>query len=574
MKFPFVGGAYTGRSVNVNAQTCRNMMVELDPTVPEGRVLVNTPGYEAVTDLSGTLVRGVIGGNYKSGVLYVVIDAELYIYSPNSGGDSAVSTVGGNTWQMATSSGMVSMSLMGLAAGGFNYAAVAVADGQSLNVWDQQAGTATRISIAAVVQQCNTVCFLDGRFIADDQINPGRFIYSDILAPTTFRAFNFATAEGAPDSLRAVFSNRRELYLFGEYSTEVWYTTNDADSPFARYQGGFIETGIAAPRTVVEIDNSIMWLAADKKGQIFVAGMGGGYQPVVMSPPGINYRLQQISKGVDTPINTQAAYATAYRLAGHECYALTVPVGNSSTLVTFVYDAATKEWHEWGAGSSGAHPIKMACYVEQTAGSYGTYFCTGTDNNLYRLGLDLYTDDGSAIYRERTTVGVSDEQDRIKIAHLQIDMEEGVSTTATRSTTLSATAAAYATSVTTMDNSAVLSGQPVAITLDDGRIHLTTLSAGSATTTLSISEPLPAQASSGNAAIVYEDDLCTIETSKDGGQTWGTARSLHMGVTVTKALRVILRKLGVGRHWVLRWKTTAAVKLVIRGVIVKLWGEA
>ena len=572
MKFPFVGGAYAGRSPNVNAQTCRNLMVELDPTVPEGRVLVGTPGYAEVSTSAGTQVRHIVNDVLSTTIIYCVIDAELYSYDLTTGTFTAVSTVGGNTWSMFTSGGSVRSATMGLANGEL---AIAVADGGSLNVFNTTgANTATRVQVSLLDQSSNTVCFLDGRFIADDTANPGRFIYSDILAPGTWNAFNFATAEGAPDSLRAVFSNRRELYLFGERSIEVWYSTGDANNPFARYQGGFIEMGCAAPYTVCEIDNGIMWLATDKKGQIFVAAMGSNYQPIVMSPPGINYRLGITSKGFGSGVSTSSGvYAFVYRLAGHEIYVLRTLVDNGATTVTYCYDSTTKEWHEWGSGASGPHVALHASAAEYKNTLYGTYMASG-DAKLYRLSPEIYTDNGAAIYRERTTVGVSDEQDRIKIAHLQIDMEEGVSTQPLMVDTLALAAPAGATTVVATGGTVLGVGRTLAVTLDDGRIHLATVTGGSAGTYIFANEPLVGPASIGNVVEGYPSDRCTIETSKDGGQTWGTATSLHMGVATTKARRVLLRKLGMARHWVLRWKTSAAVKIVIRGVVAKLWGEA
>jgi len=572
MKFPFVGGAYTGRSVNVNAQTCRNLMVEVDPTTPDGKVLVNTPGYTEVATATGaTVIRGLLNRVLSTFQMYCVIDAELYGYVPSVPGfTSAYTTGGGNTWAMGTATGPVSMELMGLSNG---YVAVAVADGQKLNVYNGLAGTATKIQISGTDVQANTVCFIDGRFIADDQAYAGRFVYSDILAPGTWTAFNFATAEGSPDALRAVFSNRRELYLMGEKSIEVWYTTTDGNSPFARYQGGFIETGLAAPYTVAELDNTIVWLATDKKGQLFVAMLGPNYQPIVISTPGINYRLGRISVGSTSGITVKNAWATTYRLAGHECYALTVPMDNSTTTVTIVYDATTKEWHEWGAGTSGAHPALSISTLEDNNRIYGTFMAITGSNKLYRLAPDVYTDNGAAIYRERASFHAADEQDRIRIASLTVDMEEGVSTTAIRTSTLSVAFDAGDPIIATNDSTTVPAGATVAVTLDDGRIFLSTLSAGSSSATLSMTEVLPGIASAGNAVVVYADDRCTLETSKDGGQTWGTAVSLHMGVTTTKALRIISRRIGWARNWTVRFKTSAAVKIVIKGLIAKLWGE-
>jgi hypothetical protein len=73
--------------------------------------------------------------------------------------------------------------------------------------------------------------------------------------------------------------------------------------------------------------------------------------------------------------------------------------------------------------------------------------------------------------------------------------------------------------------------------------------------------------------VCYGDDRCTLEVSKDGGHSWGTATTHHLGVTVTRALRVMRRKLGWARQWTVRFKTSAAVKIVIKGLLATAWGE-
>ena len=200
----------------------------------------------------------------------------------------------------------------------------------------------------------NTVTFIDGYLIRDNRAATGQFIYSDIFLASTENPFNFATAEGAPDDLIAVLGDRRELWLFGESTTEIWYNVGDKDLPFQRSQGGFIETGIAAPLTAKRFDNSVAWLAQDRRGGLTVVRAGEGYQPQMISTEAINVQLNAAKEYLFN------AFANVIRWEGHEFYVLTIP-GNygfetaaggfqdSPTPITLAYDSNSKEWFKWAS---------------------------------------------------------------------------------------------------------------------------------------------------------------------------------------------------------------------------------
>ena len=559
MKFPFIGGAYTGRSLNADAQTCRNLMVEADPTTPDGTTLVNTPGYEEGSNNGGSphttgQVRGMLWPYPNSALMMAVVGNRLYQYS-----SATWTRVDAAPWSMTSTTGPVSMAYMGLGSGAYGSTnfALAVADGAKFNIYQWVAGTITNIATPTSV---GNVVFMDGRFIASDLDNAGRFYYSNILAPTTYNAFSFATVEGSPDALTSIFADRRELYLFGEVTTEVWYDTGNATTPFQRFQGGFIQMGCAARYSVARLDNTIIWLATDEKGDVFVVLLGPNYSPLVISTPTMNYLFGQYTAVSD-------AFAQTYRLGGHECYVLTFPTQN----VTWVYDASTKEWHQWGSGTSGRH--LMQCMAARSNTLKPLIALSTANGKVYDISSTTYTDNGAAIYRERTSHHAEAEQKRMTIASLQLDMEEGVSTTASRSTTLASAAVTGDTALVTVASTSVTSTETVAVLMDDGRYHLSTVGAASATTALTLADPLTGPAAAGNSVVCYGDDRCTLETSKNGGQTFGTPVTLHMGVTVTKALRVITRRIGWARQWTVRFKTSAAVKIVIRGLLARAWGE-
>jgi hypothetical protein len=53
ISIPFIGGAYAGRSLNINAQVCQNLYPVLDQEGGKSVVaLMNTPGLEFFSDPS------------------------------------------------------------------------------------------------------------------------------------------------------------------------------------------------------------------------------------------------------------------------------------------------------------------------------------------------------------------------------------------------------------------------------------------------------------------------------------------------------------------------------------------
>ena len=564
MKFPFLGGAYRGRSLNVDAQTCINLMLEGDDKTPGGGALVNTPGYSEDSNNGGAphttgIVRGMLWPYPNTNIMVAVVGNRLYTYSGTTW--TRVDNLDPG-WGMSSTTGPVSMAYMGLGAGpyGSTNFAVAIADGTNFNIYQWVSGQIDAIATPANV---GNVVFMDGRFIASDLANTGRFYYSNILSPLTYTAFSFATVEGSPDALTSIFADRRELYLFGEVTTEVWYDTGDATDTFQRYQGGFIQVGCAARYSVARLDNTIIWLATDEKGDVSVALLGPNYTPLTVSTPTMNYLFSQYATVSD-------AFAQTYRLGGHECYVLTFPTADA----TWVYDASTKEWHRWSSGSGGRH--LMQCMVARGNNQKPLLALSNVNGKVFNVSADTYTDNGVAVYRERTSHHVEADQKRIAIADLQLDMEEGVSTTETRTTVLNSPAlVAGDASIVTLGSATVGATDTIAILMDDGRYHLTTVGPASPlnTTTLLLTDAVTGPVAVGNSVVVYLSDTCTLETSKDGGQTFSTARTLHMGVTVTKALRVLLRRMGWARQWTVRFKTQAPVKIVIKGLLARLWGE-
>src|ERR1700754_3691332 len=105
-------------------------------------------------------------------------------------------------------------------------------------------------------------------------------------------ALRFATAESSPDNLVRVYSAFGQLWLYGEKTTEVWYNSGDADFPFARVEGAKMQIGCAAANSVLDMDNSPLWLGQDKDGRGIVY-RAQGYTALRISTTAVELVLRQ-----------------------------------------------------------------------------------------------------------------------------------------------------------------------------------------------------------------------------------------------------------------------------------------
>jgi hypothetical protein len=397
MQVPLVGGAYKGRSTNLTPEVCINWFPERYRN--DTWALVSTPGATQLAQPRQAPVRG--GIEYNGKAYFVIGDGFYEILS--SGQSNLKGTLN-------TSVGRVSMAHNGTRLNANQQ--IMVVDGTDGWIYDNTDDTFTQISDEDF-QATEVVTFLDGYFVFVKK-DTDRFYITALYDGTSIDYTDFATAESEPDKLLAVLSDRRDLFLFGEKTTEVWYNAGDPDNTFQRYQGGTTQTGCAAKFSVARFDNTVAWLTATERGDRMVAILGEGYSPQIISTPEVNYRLSTYTTYDD-------AFAYVYQHEGHEFYCLTFPSHN----VTEVYDAVTQQWHQRGHTITGTFPNRERynCHVF----AFGKHlFGDAFNGKIYQLDTSVGTIDGERVPRERITPVLTDEERRIRISSFQLDMEEGV----------------------------------------------------------------------------------------------------------------------------------------------------
>lgn len=391
----FIGPAYTLESPSAGAQRLVNLYPEVYEAGPrKGNVarLRGTPGLRKRATLGTGPVRGI--HRASTGQLFVVSGSYLYEVFSHWGYQQR----DGN---LASSTGRVTIA----------------SDGTRLMVGDggNTAFTAPLPSGSALSAISDPECpgghvdWQDGYFLNTVPGTP-RFAISG-LNDVTYDALDTATAEGRPDSLVSLLSVNRQVWLFGDETTEVWWNSGAADFPFSRVESAFIETGTVSAGTCVRARDGVVWVGNDERGRGTV-WYARGTEPARISTHAVEYALSGYSR-----LNESSAFA--YQQGGHEFYILSVPNGG-----TWAYDFSTGLWHERAHHTAtGEEPHRAwvggVAFGEVVVGDR-------EDGRIYTLDPTHYEDDGDEIRRVRQAPHVWQSGKRIRYSSLELHAEPGV----------------------------------------------------------------------------------------------------------------------------------------------------
>jgi hypothetical protein len=180
----------------------------------------------------------------------------------------------------------------------------------------------------------------DGAFVGGDRVDviDNFIIYTKVgsnqWGATSAGRRHLQRAFLRPQGLRArqhrfLMVNKREVFILGETTSEVWVDAGLFPFPFQKLPGTNMQHGCAAKNSVARLGETFAFLAKDDRGQSVVVHMNG-YLPVRISTHAIENEIQTYSTVSD-------AIGFSYQQAGHEFYVLTFPTADK----TWVYDLAT-----------------------------------------------------------------------------------------------------------------------------------------------------------------------------------------------------------------------------------------
>lgn len=320
MKTPILGGQYVASSVDA----ADNRMINLYPeAIPEGGkepgFLTRCPGLQRkVIDTIGP-TRAMIGiGDY------------LYVLGSGDSAGNCNFTRYKNTGESSLKG--YNIPDTGIAQIAYNGTQLMIANGSTGYIYNISTETFSEITDEDF-PGASTVDYIDGYFVFTEPDSQKLWVTS-LLDGSAIDPLEFASAEGSPDDLLAVVVNHREAWLFGKDSIEVYYNSGALDFPLTRIQGAYIEIGCAAKNSIAKLDNSLFWLGSDSRGSGIIY-RAEGYNGVRISDHSIETAIQGFEDISD-------AVAYSYQQSGHSFYVISFPTGDR----TFVYDVATRVWHE------------------------------------------------------------------------------------------------------------------------------------------------------------------------------------------------------------------------------------
>ncbi|WP_323992702.1 hypothetical protein [Nguyenibacter sp. L1] len=399
---PFAAQSYQARSVALDAQRCVNFYAEFAPKGAKTSVPVwGCPGMVAFAQCGAGPVQGMC---LMGGVLYVVSGQALYRVDPDG---SSVEL--GATWV----TGPVSMDT----------------NGTDL-VWvDGESGWS--YSVAGGVQQitdpnfhpADSVVYFDTYFVFN-RSGTQEFFLSPQGAVVPFDGTMFASKEATADPLLAIVNTHEQLLLFGAARTEVWYDAGNAPPtfPFQRFDGAFIQRGIAGPHAQCLEDNTVFFLGDD--GMFYRLN---GFQPERISTHATEGAWQSYATRAD-------ARCFSYTLEGHKFVNLLFP----SAPASWVYDVATGLWHEresWtgaGADSSIGRWRGNGAIMAYDRILIGDWL-SGT---VGQLNFAVYTELGATMRGLLAAPPVHDARRRVFMRRFELDVETGVGLPAASSTVM------------------------------------------------------------------------------------------------------------------------------------------
>ncbi len=209
---------------------------------------------------------------------------------------------------------------------------------------------------------------IDGYFVFVEP-ETERFYLSEIDDASSLDALDFSSADVQPDDIVTHRVNKRGLYLMGARSIELWINAGEADFPFVRFNTTPIDVGVVGPRAACIAFDTLVWVGQTDRGAGYVYKMNG-YQPQRISTQAV----EEAFDGADL----SACSMWTYHTHGAEFVAVNAP----GMATTWVYNAATQQWHEQAELENGEWvPLR----TDQVTYFDGEHYATA-EAVLYRVG--------------------------------------------------------------------------------------------------------------------------------------------------------------------------------------------
>jgi len=391
-RFGFCGPTYSSQSLIADAQRCVNFYPEvIESQLGKSMVaLYPTPGLKVFCTLAGPSVRGQAAINGRCFAVSGGVLSEVF----GNGTSAAVGNLANDGLPVSMTA---SPTQLLVASAGHGY------------VYDLGSGVFT--ADPANLVNPAMVAYFDSYFVSI-QGGTNKFQISTPLDATNWSGLNVIPIQVFPDNLVAMVVDHREMWVFGQTKSTVYYDSGSSSIFDVNPNAGVIEQGLEAAVSVCRCDNTIYWLGNDERGAA-VAYRANGYTPQRISNHAIECAWSQYPTRKD-------AIGYSYQEQGHTFWVLQFPSGKA----TWVFDAATQMWHERAYLNNGALEAHLG---QNHVYAFGKHLVGDRQSgNIYQISLSFYDDAGKAIRRMRRAPHISVEQQWIFHNQLQVDVEAGL----------------------------------------------------------------------------------------------------------------------------------------------------
>jgi len=255
----------------------------------------------------------------------------------------------------------------------------------------------------------NTVAYFDGYFCFD-KAGTNQFFLSSLNDGTQYSSLDYASANTNPGFVLAVWQIHEMLTPGCQRALETWYDAGTLDFPFARFDGGTIQRGLAGSQAFALEDNTVFWLGEDG-----VAYRQNGFTPVRISTHALEAQWSKYPMFGD-------CFCMNLTWNGHKWIVFTFPSGKA----TFVYDVSTSLWHQrisWSAQNQDVGGWRVNCLAFWNNGWYVGDMLSG------RIGVlsdGAFTEWGNTILALTTSNPRHLDRRRMFMPVFELDVETGV----------------------------------------------------------------------------------------------------------------------------------------------------
>ena len=404
---PIANGTYESESLPISAQSCINWYPNIVgvPALSQ-ETLFGTPGLLQLTT-SGTINQSNRGIHEMGGIPYFVTNQTLYSV------DQTIDAAGDETFSITDLGTILGTERVWMSDNGTQL--IIVTNGAGW-IYTTGGGLVT-ISDAGFVANGvpETVIFISSYFVVttDDK----KAIISAPNDGTSWNSLDFIAAESDPDALVASINFKNQLFLFGVQTTEVFQPIATAGVPFARVEGFLLSKGLSAPHSLIEANDTIMWIGAGENETPAIWALNESTASKVSTT------------AIDTLLNTFTSeeisdvFATSYAQKGAYFVNFYLP----TTCLSF--NTVTQRWNEINSEIPDTNDVLSTerSRVNGLVTAYNRIIVTDSiDGRIGSLNTGTYSEYGNEIKRTVVTQPFSSQGNALTCPTLELTMEAGV----------------------------------------------------------------------------------------------------------------------------------------------------